>query len=345
MDEKILASYTGNMQQLASIRPFIYNGGRPTGMRAYEITCGPLRFTAMADKCLDIADCNYKGVNLNFLAKPGLMGRSHFDTNGREAQRSIMGGLFFTSGLENICAPCIDNGVAYPMHGRLRTTPAEHLCADAAWEEGKYRITLCGEMREAELFGENLTLRRKITTVLGENRIVLRDEFKNCGHEAQPFMLLYHFNFGYPFLKEDARLLIPAIKTESRDSAGNLSRWHIMDPPIPGVAEQVFMHELRADHEGNTFAAIIDEDRNLGIKLDFNKSVLPRFMEWKSTAAGDYVLGLEPANSSVFGRLEQKKQGLPMLQPFETSLIEIKMEILDGPEVIKILKDHPLLHT
>ncbi len=337
-DEENIAAYTGSIQQIASIRPLVYSEGRSSGMKAYEIKCGFLHFNVMADKCLDIADCSYKGINLNFLAKPGLMGRNHFDTNGQEAGRSIMGGLFFTSGLENICPPCIDDGIAYPMHGRLRTTPAEHLGADAEWVNGKYCIRLSGEMREAELYGENVILRRSITTVLGENSIILHDEFKNYGFEAQPFMLLYHFNFGYPFLQEGVRLVVPAVKTEARDSAGDLSRWQVMDPPVPGAPEQVFIHKLQADSDENTFAAIINENINLGIKLNFNKSVLPRFMEWKSIASGDYVMGLEPANSNVLGRLKQKEEGLPMLQPHESKTVEIRIEILDGSDAIVALK-------
>jgi hypothetical protein len=343
VSEKSLAAYVGSMQQLASVRPMIYTEGRSSGMKAFEVRCGPFHFTVMADKCLDIADFSYRGINFDFLSKPGLMGRNHFDTNGREAQRSIMGGLFFTCGLENICPPCTDGGINYPMHGRLRTTPAEHLSADASWAGDEYRITLSGEIREAELFGENMLLRRSITAALGRKDIVIRDTFKNCGYEPQPFMLLYHFNFGYPFLKEGCRLILPAAKTEARDDAGDLSRWNVMDPPAAGVTEQVFMHELRADGEGNTFASLVNEELQLAVKLSFNKKYLPRFMEWKSTATGDYVMGLEPANSSVFGRLEQKKQGLPVLEPFESREIEIKLEVADGPEEIAALQSHPLL--
>ena len=53
----------------------------------------------------------------------------------------------------NICPPCTSEGKDYPMHGRIRTTPAEHLSADAVWTEEGYTMTVSGEMREAELFG------------------------------------------------------------------------------------------------------------------------------------------------------------------------------------------------
>ena len=140
----------------------------------------------MADRALDVCQFEYRGENLTFLSKPGLNGRNQFDTNGLEAQRSIMGGLFFTCGFENICAPYVtpEGGKypagSFPMHGRIRTTPAEHVSSDAHWTaEGDYVLEVSGEMREAELFGENLVMRRKITSVYGQPSITVEDEVTN----------------------------------------------------------------------------------------------------------------------------------------------------------------------
>ncbi len=116
---KSLAGLTGSMQQLVHVRPVTYDEGRAGGMKAYDVKNGALRFTVTADKCLDISEASFLGHNISFLAKPGLMGRAHYDTNGEEALRSIMGGLLFTCGLENICAPCRLNGREYPMHGKI----------------------------------------------------------------------------------------------------------------------------------------------------------------------------------------------------------------------------------
>ena len=139
-----------------------------TGLKAYEVKNGPLTYKLMADKCLDMSELSYKGVNFSFLSKPGLQGRNAYDTAGAEAIRGIMGGMFFTCGVESICAPCNIDGVDYPMHGRLRTTPGEHLGADAYWEGDDYHLIAHAEMREAALFGENMVLRRSIDTVYGE---------------------------------------------------------------------------------------------------------------------------------------------------------------------------------
>ena len=149
----------------------------------------------MKDKALDLAELSYKGINMSFLSKPGLQGRNHYDTNGQEAQRSIMGGMMFTCGLENICAPYTAQGKDYPMHGRIRTTPAEHTGARTWWEGDSYLMSVQGEMREAELFGENMVLKRKITTSWPGKEILIEDTIENQGFREEPAMLLYHFNY------------------------------------------------------------------------------------------------------------------------------------------------------
>lgn len=333
MDKKTLLSHVGSMQQLAYVRPLAYGEGRARNMAAYGVKNGPLGFTVMADKCLDIAELSYNGINVNFLSKPGLVGRNHYDTHGDEALRSIMGGLFFTCGLENICAPCTIDGKDYPMHGRIRSTPAEQVSASAAWENDRYTIRLSGEMREAELFGENLVLRRTIETSYGEKSILIRDEIENESFRAEPMMLLYHFNVGYPLLGEHSRVILPSLRVSPRDdvSAPHLGRWREVEAPRAGVPEYVFIHELAADAAGNTFAAIINEELMIGIKLEFNQKTLPYFMQWKSMAAGDYVIGLEPSNSSVYGKsFHVQNDSQHMLGSFEREITEIRITMLEG---------------
>ena len=343
MKEQELSRFVGSMQQVASVRPVTYSEGRATGLKAYEVKNGFLRFMVMADKALDIGECSYKGINISFLSKPGLQGRAHYDTLGEDAQRGIMGGLLFTCGLENICPPCTVDGKSYPMHGRMRTTPAEHVCADAFWQDGQYRIKISGEMREAELFGENMVLRRSIECVYGEKTITIRDEIKNCSYRPEPMMILYHFNAGYPLLQEGARLVLPTRGVTPRDQPCDMKRWHVMDAPKDNAPEQVFMHALASDANGDTFAAIVNDTLELGLKLEFNQKNLPNFVEWKSMGAGDYALGLEPANGSLYGRIQQQTDGFRMLSPFESAHIELKITFVDGRDDIDALDNHALM--
>ena len=306
--KKELMKKLGSMQQVAYVRPLTYHEGRSRGLNAVEIKNGCLELTALSDKCLDVSALSYKGVNLNFLSKPGLQGLNHYDTNGEEAIRSIMGGFFFTAGLESICAPCTIDGVDYPMHGR------------------------------AALFGENLVLRRSIRTVYGSKSFTVTDEIENESFRDEPMMILYHINIGYPFLDEGTRLYIPTKKVTPRnsDAEGHEAEYDRMDPPKDLEPEYVFIHDIQADKDGNVTVMAVNEKLELGLKLCYNTRYLPYFMEWKSTASGDYVIGLEPANSSVHGRPWHEERGsVHHLAPFAKEKNELTFTILDGAEEIR----------
>lgn len=342
MEKKELLRRVGSMQQLASIRPITHTEGRASGLKAYQVKNGPLHYQVLADKCLDVGEFSYKGVNINFLSKPGLQGRGHYDTSGDEALRSIMGGLFFTAGLENICAPCTVDGKDYPMHGRIRTTPAEHLCADAFWQEEDYILRCSGEMREGELFGENLVLRRTVETRLGEKSVTITDVVENQGYRPEPLMLLYHINIGYPLLDEGTQLAAPTRFVTPRDetSRGHEDRWNQMEAPKDNEPEYVFIHDLKPDRTGRAVVAVLNDKLGLGIRLGFTCQNLPRFMEWKSTASGDYVLGLEPSNSSVYGRPFHEKAGdLHHLEPFGTETNVLTFTVLDGENELRAARE------
>lgn len=334
MDQKTTMKYAGSMQQLAYVRPIAFTEGR-AAMHAFAVKNGCLSFTVMADKCLDIGELSYKGMNFNFLSKPGLNGRNPFDTRGNEAQRSIMGGLFFTAGLENVCAPCRENGREYPMHGRMRTTPAEHVGSDAVWDGDDYVISVCGEMREAELFGENMVLRRRIETRLGEKSVTVWDEFENQSFQKEPMMLLYHCNMGFPLLDENCHIVLPTKKVTPRDDISRkyLDTWDRMEPPKDQEEERVYLHDLASDPQGNTAAALLNTQKRIGLKIEWNRRYLPYFMQWKSIASGDYVMGFEPSNSSVYGRpYHTERHTLHHLAPFQKETTGLKFTVLDGPE-------------
>lgn len=333
-DEGNLLAQCGSLQQMASVRPVVYTEGPMAGLRAYEVKNGPLQFVVMADKCMDIADASYAGINLAFLAKPGLTGRGPYDVHPQQAGRSIMGGLLFTAGLENICAPGRVDGVDYVTHGSMRTTPATHTGCDALWQDGEYVLTVKGEMRQAALFGENLVMRRTIHTVLGQNRITVIDEIQNQGFAPQPLSILYHCNAGYPLLQAGARLVLPSLQVQPRDveAQAGMSDWDIFAPPAPGKPEQVFIHRMARDAAGRTFAAVVNDGLGLGLCVRWWQDTLPRFFEWKSEAAGDYAWGLEPANASVLGRAAQLQQEgrLHMLPPGHIERFEVCFDILQG---------------
>lgn len=338
MKKKEIYQYAGSMQQIAYIRQITCNEGRSSGLKMFDVKNECLQYQVMCDKCLDVAGFSYKGINMNFLSKPGLQGRNHYDTNGAEALRSIMGGLFFTAGFENICAPYKNAAGEYPLHGRIRTTPAEHLTAEESWTEDGLVLRVSGTMREAELFGENMVLRRTIETVVGEKVVKLTDEIENESFREEPLMLLYHINLGYPFLSPDIKLYIPtkSVTARDEDAIGHEKEYDRMEQPKENEPEYVFIHDMKSTSEKDTWILAINPVLKLGMKIQYNMKNLPCFMEWKSIGAGDYVIGLEPSNSSVYGRgYHEKNDTLHTLEAFEKERNEITFTVLDGEDEIR----------
>ena len=337
MDRIEMLKYTGTMQQLAYTRQVTAQEGRAYGTRLVEVKNDDMRFLVMADKALDVAALEYKGQTISFTAKPGLNGRNHFDTNGEEAIRSIMGGLFFTCGLQNICGPVEVNGNDHPMHGRIRTTPAEHLCSDAYWDGDDYILEVKGEMREGHLFGTNLVLRRTIRSVFGSGKIEIIDEVENQTAEEADLMLMYHCNFGFPFLRPGTRLVLPTKSVKGREqwSQDHLNQWETIGAPVDEETEYVYIHELAGDENNHSFAAIVNDQLGFGVRLDFDRNVQPYFMEWMSMKTGDYVIGLEPSNSIVYGRKYHEAEGtMHKIAPFAKETYHLSFTILKDAEAI-----------
>ena len=90
MDKKLM-KYCGSLQQMVYARPIVYKEGRAEHMNAIEAKCGDIFFHSAADKALDITDFSYKGMNMTFLAKPGLEGRSMTPTERKRFEASWAG--------------------------------------------------------------------------------------------------------------------------------------------------------------------------------------------------------------------------------------------------------------
>jgi hypothetical protein len=158
-------------------------------------------------------------------------------------------------------------------------------------------------------------------------------------------MLLYHFNLGYPLLTESSYLIAPTEELKPRDLEAEKGKnsHNIFQKPTPDYIEQVFYHNLKTNENGDTFAALINEEIGLGIVIRFNKKQLFNLTQWKQMGEGEYVLGIEPCNCYVGGRTDSKKQGvLEYLEPGEARKFKLEMEILESLEAINGIKDEIL---
>jgi len=200
----------------------------------------------------------------------------------------------------SICAPSRDNDEELRLHGRVVNLPARCVSYRTAWVDDDYLLEVAGEVRQARVFGENLVLRRRISTWLGSNRIEIEDSVTNEGFLPQPDMILYHFNLGFPLVGANARLQDAAEQSIPReaDAQAGLAHWSSFQPPTPGYREQVFRYVPKAGRDGNVRVALENLDLGLELRLTYEREQLPHLFQWKMMGEGTYVLGIEPTTAA-----------------------------------------------
>ncbi len=330
-----LLRYAGNLSSVAGVTPIEYTQGKSRGVRAFEVrTGGGLEFTVTQDKCMDIHTLRYRGVTLSQQSKNSLTAPEYGQPIKGDFSSSVSGGMLFTSGLRNSGPDCVDtDGSYHPTHGRIGATPAENVCAEARWEGDEYVIEISGSMRESALFGHNLLLTRRISTKLGSNELHIHDTIDNLSPLPEEFCILYHFNYGFPFLSEDLRLTFPENRLVPRtpQAAAGADEAEKIIAPEDDFFEHVFFREdMAADDDG--WCTVLAENPVLGIGsyISYEKKNLPLLMEWKSMLSGDYSLGIEPANMYIMGRKEERENGtLPIIPGFGRIEFNLKVGAFD----------------
>jgi hypothetical protein len=339
-----LLAAVGDMAQVAGIREGRLAGGRAEGVRALDFNCGDgFRFTVLPDRCMDIPFAEYSGAPLAWLSRTGIVAPQYYDPVGEGWLRTFFGGLLTTCGLRQVGAPCVDEGEALGMHGRISTTPAENLAVESGWEGDEYLLRARGVMREATVYGEDLRLSREITAWAGGRSLLVRDRVENRGANASPLMILYHVNIGFPLLGPDSRLLVASRDVQPKDerSARNIGSHREFAAPTPGWREENWWHDVQPDDDGVCVAAIVNETlrvaagMGLGLALRWRRDQLNTLVQWKQLGHGDYTVAIEPANCHTLGRAWERENGsLQMIEPGETREFEVEFRALAGADEI-----------
>jgi hypothetical protein len=231
----------------------------------------------------------------------------------------------------------MDEGAELGAHGRLSHLAASEVTASHYWEADECIFTLSGSVRESALFGENLLLRRTLEVRLGESIVSLRDSVSNEGTQRTPLMMLYHINPGWPLVDEGSQLRLNARNTIARDAEAKkgIETAREFTAPIAGFAEQVFYHDLAAGEGGYAAALMHNPALRLGLGIRFRQRELPRFVEWKMTGEGTYVVGMEPANCGTGGRPKERAAGtLQFLSAGERKEFHLQIAVVDGDDEI-----------
>lgn len=114
------------------------------------------------------------------------------------------GGLLTTCGLTHTGDAETHNitGEHRNLHGHFTRLGAYQIGIERSWRDEKYFLQLTCFISLSTLFGEQLRVKRMYQVTLGEPVITLTDCVENLYDVPTSLMLLYHFNLGYPLVRD-----------------------------------------------------------------------------------------------------------------------------------------------
>ena len=187
--------------------------------------------------------------------------------------------------------------------------------------------------------GANICRKANIEAALRSNRMRMEDVIENMRSKPWEMQLLYHCNYGEPFLGRGSRLVAPVRSVAPRDprAADGIQNWNAFGPPEPGFVEQVYFCDLLWDKVGRTKVMLVNGDGDKAVTASFTRGELPYFTLWKNTAdtRDGYVVGLEPATNYPNGKGFERSQGrVVKLGPGERYRAELLLEAHVGERAV-----------
>lgn len=324
------------------------HGGYSEGVDVIEVNNGALSFTIIPTRGMGLWKGSYNGCELGWrspVAGP---------VNPMFVNTADCGGLGWLKGFDECIVRCgldsngppgrdvvTDNNgnpveVTLPLHGRIANSPANRVSVEVRETGSSTELVVCGTVDEGMLFFPCLRLETRISTVAGSQAVTIRDEVVNLNTVEREMQLLYHCNFGAPFLEKGSRLVAPSREVAPRDSraAAGIVGYDRYAAPTPGYVEQVYWHELCADRKGNTVAMLRNKAGNKGVALRFNTRQLPCFTQWKNTVGeGDgTVTGLEPGTNYPNPKSFERQRGRVIrLAPGQRYGVDLTLEVHTTP--------------
>jgi hypothetical protein len=328
-------------------------GGRRDGVDLIVLDNGTLRISIVPTRGMGLWKGWYEGIPLGW-ESPITDGPVHPSL----VNLAAAGGLGWLDGFDELLARCglENNGPPFEvrtkqadgaeshtrlgLHGKIANIPASYVAVHIG-ADPPHEITVEGHVQESRLFGPQIRMETRLSTVPGSNVLTVRDEFVNLKEQPVEMQILYHWNFGPPFLDAGARLFAPTKSLTPRDKRAQegLVRYDVFEGPQPGFAEQVYYFELHAapPAERRTLALLRNNAADKGVVLRFRTDQLPAFTLWKNSGGlrDGYVTGLEPGtnypNPRPFEQAHNRVVTLPVDGRYTT---EMTVEVLIAAEAV-----------
>lgn len=326
------------------------DNGTGRGTRVAWVNTGTgLRYKVVLDRGMDIFDAFFNQHSLTWLSHTGITTPEPFSDRGADWLRTFGGGLLTTCGLSHVGGPEQDAYGERGLHGQISNSPAElESIIQPDLLAGKLDMSITGRIKETKIFGPSLEMKRTISGVLGQPIIRIHDEVTNRGNTSVPHMLLYHFNFGWPFVDEGTRFVWRG-NWQAREGGINnqifRDGYDFKTCPAPldshsGTGEAVAFIDVAHDGMGQCTVGLYNARLGLALSMRFQKAQLPWLTNWQHWGKGEYVTGLEPGTHPPIGQAKAREQNtLLFLEPGQTRMYDLELEILTDETVIdRILK-------
>ncbi len=334
---KNIASDHASIQSIGGVTATLHTlqGGRRQGVQLLELSNSRFHVSIIPTRGMGLWKARLDDLPVGWESpvKDG-------PVNPSFVNQAALGGLGWLEGFDEMMVRCglTQNGPPSPvtepfaigLHGLIANRPAHFL---AVHEEAD-RLIVEGHVDETCLFGMNLRLVTRITLLKDSTRLEVEDEIINMGNGMADLQLLYHWNFGRPWLDGGALFVSPAVEVIPRDkiAARGVNSYDIYDEPMVGYHEQAFFLKLKGEPDSNKTTVMLRNDAgNKGLALRFDLDQLPYFTLWKNTSGyqNGYVTGLEPATNFPNPKPFEKTQGrVIQLMPGARHLAVSSLEVL-----------------
>ncbi len=336
-----------------SVTKAVLRGGRRDGVDRIHLDNGTLSLAIIPTRGMGIWKGRYQGLELGW-ASPVTDGPVHPSL----VRLDERGGIGWLDGFDELMVRCglANNGAPYQettlgpdgvptrtvihgLHGRVANLPAQ-LVAVHVEDAPPHTITIEGRVLESTLFHTQVELISRLTTIPGSNQFTVVDEVHNRSDRPSEFQLLYHWNFGPPFLGPGSRSLLPVAELAPRNARAveGIDTWNTYGGPEPGFVEQIYFARLIGEGpDGRTLAVLRDREGEKGVALRFATSELPCFTLWKNTGGirDGYVTGLEPGTNFPNPKPFEAERGRVIrLAPGASHRAETTVEVLHTAESV-----------
>ncbi len=327
------------------------SGGLSDGVDAVEVNNGKLSFVVVPTRGMGIWKGDYRGNFLGWASPVKELVHPQFVNLEARGGLGWLDGFnewMVRCGLASFGAPSVDvirdntgreKEVLLTLHGRIANVPASTVRAKIGLK-APFELGVEGVVYERSMFGSNLKLTTSITTTPESNSLKISDTVQNLRSSPDEMQLLYHCNYGSPFLEEGARLQAPIRRVAPINPVAmqGIDSFDVIGPPQSGFIEQVYFMELLADNHGETRVALVNRDETRAVSVSFSVKDLPCFTLWKNTGKFEdgYVVGFEPGTSFPNPkRFERERNRVVKLRPEEEYRSEVILSVHIGKDEVR----------